>query len=635
MTNMRFLPALLKLGFLMLIVFAGDAKAFQAEDISSDFRTWSNSTGKFTIEAKLVEVIDSKATLQKKDGRLIKLPLKKLSKKDIAFVEELRKNAADPDNPFAAGEANPFAGGEAPSGRSKKRDGGVVTVDVSQVLPDTTLTDEKWRVVIDAPIDDGGQRKLTTRPITVAPVSEKRAFHDKRARPVVDRAAKLVAVSASNAFSDSSALAVIDLATGENVAAEALPIEDLKVFAIDTDNKQLLTFVKERGRKPGRIEFRDFGDLRSPVKIWQTADFFQDDGFRPKHGFIVGPNRLLTLGDNIVLWDIESAQTKYVIEIGRASIDIEKVAFSPTQKTLAFVTKKSVSLVDVASGELHGVISAEESPQAIAFSPTGDFLAGIDSGGQVWVWDLHENQMVQQFKSDGRRSLVWVDERHLLVDNKDLLNIEYRVCVWQYEPEHRSEIVGLGNGDFLLQTKKNLLTLKLPHSDLSSKIEELDPEDLLLIRPGDEFAIDFDLPFDSAEQKKIRESLEERMQEMGHSVNAQAEMTLRGRVTTGKRQTTKVKSWDNRGPTTNITYKASRSTIEILKDDKVIWETSYYHGPAHMIHTRGDETLQEYADRVSKVTPSLFYSFKIPTNLATLPGGKPLGKSRLMTARRK
>ena len=331
----------------------------------------------------------------------------------------------------------------------------------------------------------------------------------------------------------------------------------------------------------------------------------------------------------------DSAQTQYVIEKGRASIDIEKIAFSPTQKTLAFVSKKSVSLIDVASGELHGVISAEESPQAIAFSPTGDFLAGLERGGQVWVWDLHENQMVQQFKSDANKSLEWVDERHLLADNKYLLNVEYRVCVWQYDPEHRSEIVGLGNGDFLLQTKKNLLTLKLPHSNLSSKIEELDPEDLLLIRPGDEFAVDFDLPFDGAEQKKIRESLEKRMQEMGHSVNAQAQMTLRGRVTTGKRQTSKVESWDRRGPTTNISYKASRSTIEILKDDKVIWKTSYYHGPAHMIHTRGDETLQEYADRVSKVTPSLFYSFKIPTNLATLPGGKPLGKSRLMTARRK
>lgn len=41
-------------------------------------RTWSNSTGKFTIDAKLIEATDEFVRLRKEDGKEIKVPLSKL-----------------------------------------------------------------------------------------------------------------------------------------------------------------------------------------------------------------------------------------------------------------------------------------------------------------------------------------------------------------------------------------------------------------------------------------------------------------------------------------------------------------------------------------------------------------------------
>lgn len=55
----------------------------------SDVRTWTDATGKFTIEAKLIGVENGKAKLEKPDGKILQIELEKLSKSDQAFVANL------------------------------------------------------------------------------------------------------------------------------------------------------------------------------------------------------------------------------------------------------------------------------------------------------------------------------------------------------------------------------------------------------------------------------------------------------------------------------------------------------------------------------------------------------------------
>ena len=639
---------------LFAVSTAGVADAFQSEnitsDITSDFRSWTNDTGKFTIEAKLLKLEDDRVKLEKKDGRVIDLPLNKLSDKDKTFIETLRKKAQD----FSGEESNPFAGGSAstPNARNKKpatasttsrskkltfrsKNKGTdsKTISVATVFPDTALVDEGWKVEIDA-ADLSQPKKLFRKVITLPPVSEGKSFHDRRAIPKVDRTGTIAAVSASNPFDKQTGLGVIELATGDSLGASLIPIKDAKIFAVDSDNQQILTYEKGSVGAKDKIAFRSFDDLENPTKVWELAKFSQRDGFKPDLGFFVEPNRLLTLGDNLVLWDVKKSEPVYAIELAPGlPIKSAAMAFSSNKKTLALIQRNAVQLIDAKTGALQGTIPASQSQRSICISPSGQFLAGLESSGRVWVWDLEANEIAQEFRSDARTSLEWVDDGNLLGDRKYLLDVEYRVCVWEYESDHQAELIDLGVGHFLLQTKTHLIALKLPHGDLSNKLQGLDPEDLVLIRPGDEFSLDFELPFNEAEQQEIRESLEQRMQEMGYSINAQAGMTLRGRVTKEEQQEANVRSLHFRKDLGTIKYVPHRSTIEILKDDKVIWKTSRYHSPSHFIQTKDDETLQEYADRVSKPDPSLFLSLKIPTNLSTLPGGKPLGKLNLKAAR--
>ena len=62
---------------------------------ASGLRTWSDTTGKFRIEAELVSVEDGKVNLKKKDGEVVSVPLGKLSKADQEFVSKAESRSGD------------------------------------------------------------------------------------------------------------------------------------------------------------------------------------------------------------------------------------------------------------------------------------------------------------------------------------------------------------------------------------------------------------------------------------------------------------------------------------------------------------------------------------------------------------
>ncbi len=68
----------------------GDKKRSETPTAVGDqeMRTWHDASGKFEIEATLVSVKDQTVTLKKKDGRTIRVPLKKLSAEDQNFIRE-------------------------------------------------------------------------------------------------------------------------------------------------------------------------------------------------------------------------------------------------------------------------------------------------------------------------------------------------------------------------------------------------------------------------------------------------------------------------------------------------------------------------------------------------------------------
>jgi hypothetical protein len=56
----------------------------------AEVRTWRDTTGKFSIEAELLEETDTEIKLKKNDGYIKTVPKKLLSKEDLAYLEKFR-----------------------------------------------------------------------------------------------------------------------------------------------------------------------------------------------------------------------------------------------------------------------------------------------------------------------------------------------------------------------------------------------------------------------------------------------------------------------------------------------------------------------------------------------------------------
>lgn len=67
-----------------------DKKSSETAPVGGDreMRTWRDASGKFEIEAALVSVKEESVTLKKKNGRTIRVPLKKLCAEDQSFLQE-------------------------------------------------------------------------------------------------------------------------------------------------------------------------------------------------------------------------------------------------------------------------------------------------------------------------------------------------------------------------------------------------------------------------------------------------------------------------------------------------------------------------------------------------------------------
>ncbi|MHB0956283.1 MAG: SHD1 domain-containing protein [Pirellulaceae bacterium] len=57
-----------------------------------EFRTWRDTTGKFSVDAALVSVDEDTVVLRKKNGQTVNVPVAKLSGADVEFVKRQREN---------------------------------------------------------------------------------------------------------------------------------------------------------------------------------------------------------------------------------------------------------------------------------------------------------------------------------------------------------------------------------------------------------------------------------------------------------------------------------------------------------------------------------------------------------------
>ena len=78
---------------------AARSPARSRRSTDGEYRTWSDDSGTFSVEAKYVSSDEDRVTLMRKDGRQVQVPLDRLSEADREFVEKRRHATENPFEP--------------------------------------------------------------------------------------------------------------------------------------------------------------------------------------------------------------------------------------------------------------------------------------------------------------------------------------------------------------------------------------------------------------------------------------------------------------------------------------------------------------------------------------------------------
>ncbi|MDA7928720.1 SHD1 domain-containing protein [bacterium] len=621
LTERFFPPSRLK-----LVESAQGKSAGQNMAPPAEMRKWTDTTGSFSVNAKLVSDENGNIKLEKEDGRVITLPLTKLSDEDQTYLEELKKqNSA----------ANPFAGGDM-STPSKSTNNSQPSAPKSQpVIPaiepngtanEMVLSDQGWSVQPDA----AAVTKTNGKVINFQTGFTRHEFHNRLSSVSLINNGQSAVAAITNPFEDATELLIADLVAAKSNSPMRINLKDATLLAVNSDGSQAVTYKKGRGRDPGEIAFWDLKDEAIQTAAWKTASFFDRDGLTPNMGKFVESNRLLTVGRRVILWDCESATAVYSYPTSESN----KPALSANGKQLAVVSGKSVFIINVSDGNILGKIEPPTATKSLAFSPSGESLAGINSiSGEIWIWDLTNNQLTRELSAPPSmvQSMTWVGEDYLLINNSSLIDIRLRATVWSYRSTGGS-ILNANDSRFWFIGKSKFTPISLPHKNLAAQTEKLNPEDLLVLTPDSEVSLDLKLPFTRQEQDQIRDRITRTLENNGVSIRNNAKLKLVLTVIKGKQEKAEMSSitdpFGRRG-TESIKYTPQICSITLVKDGVDVWRTSRRFGPMGMIQLKRGESAQAAAKRLCKPSPSFFESVRIPKYIGQLPSGKPLGQSTI------
>ena len=81
--------------------------------------------------------------------------------------------------------------------------------------------------------------------------------------------------------------------------------------------------------------------------------------------------------------------------------------------------------------------------------------------------------------------------------------------------------------------------------------------------------------------------------------------------------------------TESIKYTPQIGSVTLVKNGNRVWQKSRQFGPMGMIQLKRGESAQAAAKRLCKPDPSFFESIALPKYIGQLPGGKPLGRSKI------
>jgi hypothetical protein len=588
-------------------------------------RTWTDSTGKFKIEARFVAQDKGKVTLEGKDGKRFEIEVTKLSAEDQKHLAELARKTSD--DPFKA------------VGSAKS-----ITPDWSgSRLVDLVAASPDWKVAA------------------------------KPAVEVAFKAAPVALPARQNFFEGCNALVVNPLSRRALVGYQwtfSTPKANSRMLLCDLENGKVLSELKMDGLvTPLAIDddgsrglFKRTADKKDHLEIWslaaaaneKTLEFIPTDpkgtALDIRWAVFLDKKRLLTASYDrgvVVLWELPSLRPIYHAMIQGASVP----GLSHDRKLLAFTTGQQVGILDVDAGKVLAMRPATFTPWAsLAFSPGGKWLA-CATNNRILVWDLTSGQQHREIfvnPTDVWGNIAWPNDKMMLVGGKSLLDLDLAYRFWEFKDQNQVQVFGT-QGWFVTHDQKSgaVIPASVPSPAVLEAFEKAGPD--IVLKPGAAVKLDVNSLPDEAERTKVAKALEEQLLKKGCKISADAPLELIASADLGKMielNFVPATPGGNKGfkfgpkgkgtqpklpPGTKVrTVKLQEhfARLKFVAQGKTVWESSADNVPKSVQLEEG-ETLEQRMQKLDRPNYAFYQTVDLPRLLHRDKGAGPLGTSQV------
>lgn len=626
----------------------------------AETRTWVDGTGNFQIGGTLKFADDKQVQILKADGRVVTVPLDKLSEKDQKFIDEFLKAEAaqnDPNNPFAGGQPeNPFAGGQP-----------------AAAMPATPKVDP-LQAARNSKVNKVNVTTGGARPLNLAPGREFWSVKAPVALPEISLQDSIIPVSLAKPFFGKMAMGIAGRTPTVilNVYQEGRKADDnYGRFVIVDPNTQQTSPVAEFENPYRIVAMAPNAAMFAAVRIegWDTGNdlaLFNIDGqtITPLYEFTVGggdwkefvsaeflPNNrlaVITKDKKLTFWDLSGSVPRAVqqAELGHSL----HVSFSPAGELMAFPAEKYVGFLDTTNGNIVGSIAPESNVERAALSPDGKRVA-VKLWDKLVIYSMDDGSHLKTIpvSETGDGELSWLGDYVKLKET--IYDIEKGLPLWTYNTRASTKQIYAGRmfacfGD--KQTSQLTIT-KLPHEAAIRSAETVDPKSLYAVSPGSAVRVNYqfaNVPAD--DQRQIEDAVNAKLQEVGWVNNNNASIVLDISVKEGEEKeeeyyTEKARTLGGitlpprprpfggrpTGPTEKVKFRPWIHSFVLKTGNDVVFKSEYARGAPSNFQSEEDETIQAAVLKHIHPDPKWFSRIKMPSHILKPDIKEGLGKSSL------
>ena len=606
-------------------------------------REWADASGQFSVRATLREKTDTAVTLVTADGRVVEVPIKRLSEADKKHLATLEM---PPDNPFAGGVPLPAmadllpAAAALPANTLADREDSA-SVGPTMALPATGRTLElSVDTASDVAVGTDPWPALESLPAGVALLPAVDAY-DKLGGPVwlgADRFAVSIGRNKSGAPEETRGrLVTVGLQAGGGEIVWDRP-QALKVLGHDqASGHTLVVDALDQFQRAGELVMLEGVGEGQPRELYRRAlPGLGKAGFQPMVEWaclLSGSHVAAIVDGTLLVWDLPAAALLYRVEKVRAA---EPPAFTGSKRYMAVSQGARVTVLETASGEvLRSLTSGQSVPAGVAFDPSGGRLA-ICRANQYLVWDWLQDRVVAEAVTTdqlGSAPLAWLSATQFRTALGSVVDVDLGMPVWKYSLGAAADPLVMGDKLVTLVSspQASLVSIAVPHPAATAGLQQLMAagDEALLVRPGAKVAIAVE-GVAGEDADAIVAALTTAAEKAGWKVSRRAGITLVASIGRGDEQELRYRMMGGRTQNTSTaTLVPFTADLQIRSGAAVLWQRSSTNHVPSMLRLEEGETVQEAVKRYEKPDPGFFERLVLPPRIPRPEVADQIGMSTL------